>query len=140
LSVALRRFADEVADPVADLIVAALVIAADRQAQRLAELLSQIAGAARDAAAMRARVETGRARTYASSKALVVITFVLAAGLLVFSPTFMTPYDTFTGQLVLAGIGALFAGALYGLVQLGRPATAPRLFAPAATDRVGGVS
>ena len=39
LTMALRRFAVDVADPVADLIVAALVIAAERQAQRLAELL-----------------------------------------------------------------------------------------------------
>ena len=82
LTVALRRFAVEVADPVADLIVAALVIAADRQAHRLAELLSQIAAAAREQAAMRIRVETGRARTYASSRALVAITFGLAVVLL----------------------------------------------------------
>ena len=78
---------------------------------------------------MRTRVETGRARTYASSRALVAITLGLAAVLLVFSPEFMQPYDTFTGQLVLLGIGALFAGALWSLVQLGQPATAPRLLA-----------
>lgn len=129
LSSALRQFAAEVADPVADLVVAALVIAADRQAHRLVELLSQIAGSAREQAAMRARVETGRARTYASSKALVAITMAVAAGMLVFSPTFMAPYDTAVGQLVLSGVGGLFAAALYGLVVLGRPAEPPRLFA-----------
>ena len=129
LTIALRRFAADVQDPVADLIVAAMVIAAERQAQRLAELLSQIAHAAREQAAMRVRVETGRARTYASSKALVLITFGLAVALLVFSPTFMEPYDSVTGQIVMIGIGCLFAGALWGLVQLGRPATAPRLLA-----------
>lgn len=126
---ALRRFSVEVADPVADLVVAALVIAAQRQAQRLAELLSQIAAAAREQSAMRRRVETGRARTYASAKALVVITFGLAVALMVFSPTFMTPYDTATGQMVLMGIGALFAGALWALVVMGRPAMPPRLLA-----------
>ena len=98
------------------------MIAADRQAHRLAELLSQIAAAAREQAAMRIRVETGRARTYASSRALVAITFGLAVVLLVFSPTFMEPYDTATGQVVLVAIGALFAGALWSLVLLGRPA------------------
>jgi Flp pilus assembly protein TadB len=127
LTDALRRFAADVEDPVADLVVAALVIAADRQAQRLPELLTQISLSAREQAAMRRRVETGRARTYASSKALVVITFGLAVVLMLFSPTFMRPYDTATGQLVLVGIGALFAGALWGLVQLGRPADSPRL-------------
>ena len=137
LTTALRRFAVEVADPVADLIVASLVIAAERQAQRLAELLTQIAGSAREQSAMRLRVETGRARTYASSRALVAITFGLAVILLVFSPTFMSPYDSATGQIVLMAIGGLFAGALWALVQLGRPVTPPRLLAGIEDERVG---
>lgn len=129
LTVALRQFAAEVQDPVADLIVAALVVAADRQANRLSDLLGQIAASAREQAAMRIRVETGRARTYASSRALVVITFGFAATLMVFSPSYMEPYDSATGQLVLAIVGMLFAGALWGLVELGRPALAPRILA-----------
>lgn len=136
LTVALRQFAAEMDDPVADLVVASLVIAAERQAQRLADLLTQIAGAARDQAAMRLRVETGRARTYASSRALVAISFGLAVLLMLFSPKFMEPYDSFTGQLVLVIIGGLFAGALWGLVVLGRPAASPRLLA--GIERRGG--
>lgn len=132
---ALRRFAQEVSDPVADLVVASLVIAAERQAQRLAELLSEIAKSAREHAAMRSRVETGRARTYASSRALVAITLGLAVVLMLFSPQFMKPYDTFTGQVVMLGIGALFVGALWSLVQLGRPAAAPRLLAAVPEQR-----
>ena len=129
LPTALRRFADDVGDPVADLVVASLLIAAERQAQRLAELLSEIAKSAREHAAMRSRVETGRARTYASSRALVTITFGLAVTLMLFSPQYMKPYDSFTGQLVMLAIGAMFVGALWSLVKLGRPATAPRLLA-----------
>lgn len=129
LTKALRQFATEVADPVADLIVAALVIASDRQAHRLSELLSQIASSAREQAGMRIRVETGRARTYASARALVLITFGFAVVLMLFSPTYMEPYDSMTGQLVLMMIAGLFAGALWGLVQLGRPAEAPRILA-----------
>ena len=131
LPVALRRFASEVEDPVADLIVTALVIAAERQAQRLSDLLAEIAASARQQAAMRMRIETGRARTYASSRALVVITLGLAVSLMLFSPKFMSPYDSATGQLVMLGIGALFAGALWGLVRMSRPAPAPRLLATA---------
>jgi Flp pilus assembly protein TadB len=129
LTRALRQFAAELDDPVADLIVAALVIAADRQAHRLSELLSQIAASAREQVGMRTRVETGRARTYASSRALVLITFGFAAMLMVFSPKYMEPYDSFVGQLVLAGIGGLFAAALWGLVELSKPAAAPRILA-----------
>ena len=138
LAGAFRRFAADVADPVADLIVAALVIAEERQAQQLTQLLAGIARAAREQAAMRIRVETGRARTYASSRALVVITLGLAAGLIVFSPEFMEPYDTVAGQLVLLVIGALFAGALWGLVVLGRPAVPPRLLAGIGEDGADG--
>ena len=129
LTRALRQFAAEIGDPVADLIVAALVIAADRQAHRLSDLLSQIAASAREQVGMRTRVETGRARTYASSRALVLITFGFAVVLMVCSPTYMQPYDSFVGQLVLAGIGALFAAALWGLVELSKPAETPRLLA-----------
>ena len=129
LTKALRQFASEVADPVADLIVAALVIASDRQAHRLSELLSQIASSAREQAGMRIRVETGRARTYASARALVLITFGFAVVLMLFSPTYMEPYDSMSGQLVLMMIAGLFAGALWGLVQLGRPSESPRILA-----------
>jgi len=129
LSAALRTFAAEVADPVADLIVAALVIADERQARDLTKLLSEIASSARQQAAMRMRVETGRARTYAQSQALVGITLSLVIVLLLFSPEFLEPYDSFGGQMVLAVIGALFAGALFGLVELGRPVATPRLLA-----------
>ena len=128
-SLALRRFAAEVADPVADLIVAALVIADERQAHELAGMLDSVAKSARDQTAMRVRVETGRARTYASSRALVIITLGLAVGLIVFSPKFMEPFDQFGGQLVLLVIGALFVGALWGLIVLSRPASPPRLLA-----------
>ncbi len=55
---------------------------------------------------------------------------------MVFSPKFMEPYDSFTGQLVLVIIGGLFAGALWGLVVLGRPAASPRLLA--GIERRGG--
>ena len=129
LSTALRTFASEVENPVADLIVAALVIADERQARDLTRLLSEIASSARQQAAMRMRVETGRARTYAQSQALVGITLMLVIVLLVFSPEFLEPYDSLAGQVVLAAIGALFGGALLGLVQLGRPVEVPRLLA-----------
>jgi tight adherence protein B len=129
LSQALTMFAAEVDDPVADLIVSALVIADERQARNLTGLLSEIAASARSQSAMRLRVETGRARTYASSQAIVVITLGLVVMLLVTSPKFLDPYDSVVGQLVMAVIGGLFIGALWGLVQLGRPVVTPRLLA-----------
>jgi hypothetical protein len=136
LSSGLRRFAAEVDDPAADLIVAALTVAADGQARDLPALLSGIAQATRAEAGMRVRVETGRARTYSSSRALVAITFTLSVSLLVFAPEFMAPYHTPWGQVMLAIIGGLFTAALVGLVALGRPVATPRLLS-GVTERWG---
>jgi tight adherence protein B len=135
LSDALGRFAAEMADPVADKIVAAIVIADAHQAQNLPQLLGEIAQTTRDQASMRRRVETSRARTYASSRAMVIITGTMVVGLAVLSPEFMAPYDRFWGQVVLGIAGALFAGAVWGLIQLSRPVAEPRVLAGIEAER-----
>ncbi|MFK8025149.1 MAG: type II secretion system F family protein [Ilumatobacter sp.] len=129
LADALRRFAADVDDSVADLIVAALIIADQYHAQNLHRLLSDIAGASRQQSSMRLRIETGRARTYASVRSIVVITFGMATGLIVLSPDFLTPYDELGGQIVLGMIGALFVGAVWSLIVMSRPQPLPRLLA-----------
>ncbi len=129
LADALRRFASEMADPVADKIVAAVVIADAHQAQNLPQLLGEIAQTTRQQASMRQRVETSRAKTYASSRAMILITGTMVVVLAVGSPEFMAPYDTGWGQVVLAIAGALFAGAVWGLIELSRPVPEPRVLA-----------
>lgn len=129
LSDALRRFATEMADPVADKIVAAIVIADQHQAQNLPQLLGEIAQTTRQQASMRQRIETSRAKTYASSRSMVLITGAMVVVLAVGSPEFMEPYDTAWGQLVLGIAGALFAGAVWGLIGLSRPVPEPRVLA-----------
>lgn len=126
---ALRMFAVEIADPVGDLIVASLVIADQHQAKNLTELLTEISDSARQQSSMRRRIETGRARTYSSSKWIVLITMVMAIGLVTFSPRFLEPYDGVGGQIVLAIVGALFAGAIWTLILMSRPQPVPRLLA-----------
>jgi len=129
LTRALGLFAAEVADPVADLIVAAVTIADRHQAQSLPELLGGVAASTRQQAAMRQRVETGRARTYASARAMVGLTLLMVVMLMSFSPEFMEPYDSFTGQVVLLIAGGLFAGAVWALIQMSRPVPVPRVLA-----------
>jgi tight adherence protein B len=133
LAPALRGFADEVADPMADLVVAALLTAASEQTRRLGELLSTLAGAIREQAAMRLRVEAGRARTRATARAVAGIALASAAGFVVFDRGFLAPYDTALGQVVLGAIGACFGGAFWSLAHIGRPVTPPRLL-PARED------
>jgi len=127
LPAALRQFAAEVDDPVADSVVAALVIAVERQASGLRELLSEVARAARNTAAMRMRVEAGRSRSYQQARLVVGFSIGFSVLLAVASPSFMSPYGSASGQLVLAVIGALFLAAMAGMNRLARPVERARL-------------
>ncbi|GLY68749.1 type II secretion system F family protein [Amycolatopsis taiwanensis] len=120
LAPALRAVARELDDPTADLVLAALVLAAEHQARQLGDLLGSLATTAREQAAMRMRVETGRARTRTSVRVIVATTLAFAAGVVVFNRAYLDVYNTLTGQLVLLIIGGLFAA---GFAWLARIAT-----------------
>ncbi len=123
LAPALRALARELDDPTADLVLAALVLAAEHQARQLGDLLGSLATTARGQAAMRMRVETGRARTRTSVRVIVATTLAFAAGVVVFNRAYLDVYNTATGQIVLLLIGALFAA---GFAWLARIATSGR--------------
>ncbi|NNJ62342.1 MAG: hypothetical protein HKP61_15660 [Dactylosporangium sp.] len=127
LDVALRAFAADLADPAADTIVAALVLASTDGAARLAEPLSLLAAAAREEVAAQRRVERSRAKATTDAQLIIATTLVMAVGLVAFNRGFLGPYDTPTGQIVLAGVGALFAIGFRWLHQLARQQTAPRV-------------
>jgi tight adherence protein B len=129
LALALRAFADELADPTGDLVVAALLLAAEHQAARLGEVLGTLAASARDAATMRLRVEAGRARTRASVKVIAGVTTALVVFLAVFNHGYLAPYGSPLGQLVLALVGCLFAGAFAWMARLTRSVPPARLLA-----------
>ncbi|MFE1411350.1 transcriptional regulator [Streptomyces sp. NPDC058746] len=109
LGEALRSLADEIEDPVADMVVAALVMAAERQARQLAALLGQLASATREQVSMRLRIDAGRARVRTSVRVITLTTLGMAVGLIVLNRSYLQPYSTSFGQLMLAVVGALFA-------------------------------
>lgn len=127
---ALADLGREVADPTADLVVTALVMAAGEHARDLGGLLGELARAARDQAAMRARVATTRARIRSATRIIVAATTVMAVGLSLWSRDFLAPYDTPGGQLMLLGIGGIFAGAFAWLARQARFPEPARLLAP----------
>ena len=120
LAPAVEAFADDLADPTADLVVAALLLANRTQARRLGELLGALARAARDDATMRLRVEAGRARTRTSARIVVSATLAMATGLVLTSRGYLAPYSSAFGQLVLAGVGGLFAAGFWSLGRMAR--------------------
>lgn len=127
LAPALRAFAAEVADPTGDLVVAALLLAADHQAGQLGELLGTLATAARDQATMRLRVEAGRARTRTSVRLIVGVTVALVGFLLLFSRSYLSPFASPLGQIVLLLVGGCFALAFSWLARMTKPDPPARL-------------
>jgi tight adherence protein B len=122
LMAALRPLADAIADDVGDLVVGALLLAADpsQKAGGLARQLDELARRARQKAGYRQRVQIGRARIYASARAITLITLGVVMVLLVFGRDFLAPYGTPVGQLALLSIGGLFAIGFALLARLSR--------------------
>lgn len=116
--------------PVGDLVVVALRQAADGHATELAPLLAALAIAAREEAAMRQRVETGRARTRTSVRIIVGSTVGLAALVGFLNRDYLDAYATLPGQVALAvslGCGGL---AFWWLALMGRYQSPERFLAP----------
>jgi Flp pilus assembly protein TadB len=127
LPAALRAFVDRLADPTADLVVAALLLAAEQQAKDLGHLLGRLAAAARDQAGMRMRIAAARARMRSSVRIIVGCTVVLTVGLLAWSRSYLHPYDSVVGQVVLFGIGLCFTAAFAWLERISRMDEQPRV-------------
>ena len=129
LTVALAHTATELADPTADLVIAALMMAAQQQSRQLADLLAALAAAAREEAAGRMRTAVARARVHTSVRVIVGATLGLAAVLAVFNRAYLAPYSSVEGEVVLAGIGALFMVSFAWLSRIARPPSPARLLA-----------
>ncbi|MCE7009941.1 type II secretion system F family protein [Kibdelosporangium philippinense] len=133
LAPSLRRVADQFADPTGDLVIAALVKAAEQQAKQLSELLGALARTARDQASMRLRVEVGRARTRTSVRMIVGTTLTFAMAVVMLNRSYMAAYDSLTGQLVLLGVGLLFAAGFAWLIGISRVPEPARFFSIGST-------
>ena len=132
LGPALGDFGMALDHPVGDLVVVALRQAAEGQATELAPLLAALALAARDEAAMRQRVETGRARTRTSVRIIIGATVGLAAFVGFLNRDYLDAYGSATGQMVL-GVAMGFAGvALWWLAAMSRYESPERFLAASA--------
>ncbi len=134
LSVLLRRFANDVSDPAADQVAVALILASERRGQNLTGLLSDVAEAARQEATMRMRTETSRAQTYSDAKAVTMIVLGVFALLLVVNRGYLSPFDSLTGQFVMAIVGAMWVSAIYGLAKLSVVRRGPRILSLTEAD------
>ncbi|WP_425838342.1 type II secretion system F family protein [Streptomyces fractus] len=126
---ALRCLAADLADTTADLVIAALMLASERQGRQLGPVLDALAATARAQVEMRQRIDAGRARVRTTLRVVVITTISFAGGLVLLNPAFLSPYDTWKGQLVLLLIGAVFAGAFAWLRRMARIEEPARILA-----------
>ena len=92
-----------------DLIVSALIMNARLRGPGLRQLLGALADTARSELDMRQRVSASRAGTRRSAQIVVIFSIVVMLGLAVFNRSFVAPYSSVQGQLVLVVVVALFA-------------------------------
>ena len=117
---ALRAFAAEIDDPSADEVVRALRLAATSRAQRLVDLLGALADSTRDVVAMRLRVEASRASARSGVRMAICFSLGFVALLVVVARSYLAPFGSFNGQIVLALVGLLYAAGLALMVRLVR--------------------
>jgi hypothetical protein len=74
----------------------------------------------REQVAMRQRIDAGRASVRTGVRVTVIVTLGMTVGLVFFNRPYLDPFDTLTGQLVLAVVGILFAASFSYLTVIGR--------------------
>lgn len=125
---ALRAFAEDVDDAAADLVAAALVLASRRRGPGLARVLTSVADSVAEDVVVRRKVEAERAKPRTTARAVTLITLaVVAVGAL--NGTYLAPYASGLGQLVLAAIAAGFVACLAWMRALTLSAPEPRFLA-----------
>lgn len=115
---ALRRFADDVNHPTCDFVVAALITAHQHQARELGALLTHLSECAREESRVQLRVWVSRARTRSAVRIIGWVVMLFACALVVFDPSYLAPFVTAQGVVVLSLDAAIFVSALLMLRRL----------------------
>lgn len=123
---ALRAFAEDLDDPSADIICAALLLNARLRGPGLRDVLTALAVSTREELDMRRRIEASRKSIRRSVRIVLFIVLGMMGGLTVLNHSYVEPFDTVLGQLVLVLIVMLFAAGLLWLRSLSAPSKADR--------------
>ena len=117
---ALPDLADELDHRLGDLIVMSLDIAARTGARQVRDVLDDLAEAAREEARMLRRQEVARARPRSEMHQVAFISVAVVLGLAVLGQTYLAPYRTTAGQLVLLLVAGIWAIGFRAMTRLAR--------------------
>jgi tight adherence protein B len=133
---ALDGFAQRLADPLADVLAATLALNHRLGGRNLSAVLDDLAAAIHAEAHTLREVHARQAQQRLSARLVAAAPLVILLAIRQTNPAYLAPFDTPTGQAVLAvALGLILAG--YGaMVRLARPPAGTRLLPanPAAGD------
>lgn len=118
LPVALQEFADELDDASADLIIAALMLNSQLRGPGLRDVLTSLAKSSREELEMRRRINAQRSSTRRSVQIVVAVTVAFVFGLAIFNRSYVEPYSSPIGQVVLLFVLGFFAAGFAWMRQL----------------------
>jgi len=133
---AVRAFADDIDDATGDLIATNLLLAARRRGTGLATVLEALAeSVAADVRARRA-VEADRAKPRATARWVTIITAAVLI-LLALNGSYVAPYGTPLGQVILLVLLAAYAGVLVWMRSMAKGTKPPRFVGASVAARSG---
>lgn len=122
---ALSAFADDLDDATGDKIAAALILGAQRRGAGLSSVLEALAMSVAEDVRDRRAIEAGRAAPRTTARWVTIITTVMLVGLTL-TGSYVQPYGTPIGQLILAILLSGYVGVLVWMKNMSKGKPLPR--------------
>lgn len=134
---ALRAFADELDDATGDLVATNLILGARRRGAGLASVLEGLAESVAADVRSRRQVEADRAKPRATARWVTLISLGVLV-ILAVSGTYVEPYQSPLGQVILVTLLAAYVATLVWMKHMAMGRAMPRFLSPVPTK--GGVA
>ena len=129
---ALRAFADELNDATGDLVAANLILGARRRGAGLSSVLEGLAESVAADVRARRQVEADRAKPRATARWVTLISVGVLV-ILAISGTYVKPYQSPLGQVILVTLLTAYVATLVWMKHMAIGRAMPRFLSPAAT-------
>ena len=129
---ALRAFADELDDATGDLVAANLILGARRRGAGLASVLEGLAESVAADVRARRQVEADRAKPRATARWVTLISLGVLV-ILAVSGTYVQPYQSPLGQVILVALLAMYVATLVWMKRMAIGRAMPRFLTPVPT-------
>jgi Flp pilus assembly protein TadB len=133
---ALRAFADELDDATGDLVAANLILGARRRGAGLASVLEGLAESVAADVRARRQVEADRAKPRATARWVTLISVGVLV-ILAVSGTYVKPYQSPLGQVILVTLLAMYVATLMWMKRMAIGRAMPRFLSPVPATREG---